>query len=626
MSRIRTFFQAFTLPDGLSLAGVLVYAVELWNLAQRQLSVLDEGLYLYKGWLFVTGRYLPFQADGPWTNQMPLAFLIPGWVELAFGPGLRTGRVLTVVLGVLMLAGLWLTARRLGNRWIAAGVVAALILNPAAARMYAMAASQGLVACLLAWTLFFSLGAERKAGQLFIGGLLAGAAVMVRINLLPLLPLLALYVLWEGASHLPLGKNFFKSGATHFVPVVWLLVGMLVTFGGLHLYYWPDILQLWAKWLPFPFLKPWFPPPTIPTWKPDNPLAFRVASFFLAFRYHFAALAGAIASWIFWPSKTEHAPRRAAIFLSFLLITFFILHAWAALGNEYCVFCFPTYTAFYQGVGLLLVAVTLPTWNLNPPVWRKGLGALTFLALLAGMAYSAEGAAETMLGEFFYKRLLATPLPFWNGAQVWQIVANKFQLEYKVIFDAVHVWLPVTLAVGFGLATLAAAKLLLDRKNSRGVGVGLVALILAGAAFSPLPVLAGDYTTYDCPAEVLSGYEAAGAELARVIPAGSIVYWAGYSPVTLLTLPAVKIYPAQLHGAYSFRISDQNDALLRYGWWNQALAEKWLNAADFILVEQRNLDPKSWLDEQLAGFERVTVTQPQSCRPDSALIVFRKNK
>jgi len=444
---------------------------------------------------------------------------------------------------------------------------------------------------------------------------------MVRINLLPLLPLLAMYVFWE---------NWGRGYKSAF----WMLGGMLISFGGVHLVYWPNILQLWAKWLPFPFLKDWFPPKTIPTWKPDNPFEFRVASFFLAFRYHFAALTGAFTSWILWPKAWKSRSQfRIASFLSVLLAIFFILHAWAALGNEYCVFCFPTYTSFYGGVGLLLLAVTVSAWNFNPPRWRKWLGGLSFLALLAGMAYSAEGTAEILLGEFFYKHLLATPFPFWKGAQIWQVVANKFQLEYKVIFDAVHAWFPVALAVGFGLLTFAAARILMSRKTGASVavsardealGVGLVALTVIGILFSATPLLAGEYNSYDCPTDVIPGYEAAGAELRQVIPSGATVYWAGYSPVTLLALPDVTIYPSQLHGTYSFRIADDDQALLKYGWWNQYLAEKWLYEADFVLVEQRNLKSNDWLEEKLLNFERVLVTGAQSCQPDSTLLVYRR--
>jgi len=303
------------------------------------------------------------------------------------------------------------------------------------------------------------------------------------------------------------------------------------------------------------------------------------------------------------------------------LITFFMLHAWAALGNEYCVFCFPTYTTFYLSVGLLLVAVTLPGWNLNPPAWRAWTGALAFLTLLAGMAYSAEGAAEQMLGPLFYKRLLTGSLPFLgHGAQFWQILSNKFRLEYKEIFDGIHAWFPVSLTLILGLALFIGLRLASGRQNRLPWGLGIIIIVLLGSAFAPLSILAGDYTTYDCTADVIPNYEAAGVLLAKSIPPGSKIFWAGYSPVSLLYLPDVEIYPAQLHGAYSFRISADDDALLKYGWWNEHLAEKWLSEADFVLAEQKNLGKNDWLgrDGRLDAFEPVASSSPLICEPPPA--------
>lgn len=633
------------LAAGLSIASLFFYALQLWQFTHTQYSVLDEGLYLFKGWLFATGKYTPFQSYGPWTNQMPLSFLIPGWMELLLGPGLRTGRTLALLLGLLTFLALWLTARRLSGRWTAALLAAAIALNPAAGRMVSMAASQGLVACLLAWTLFFSLGADRKNGQLALAGLLAGAAVMTRVNLLPLLPLLVLYVFW---------MHGWKSA-------LWALAGELLVFGGMHLLYWPNILQVWARWFPLAALKPWAPPPNTPTWNPDNPLGFRVASFFLAFRYHFAALTGVLATWLFWPkadpkvffanqaqnlrripafhsvligretfrvlfkSFQTNAHFKTAIFLSALFLVFFALHAWAALGNEYCVFCFSTYTSFYGGVGLLLVAATLPAWRLDLPAWRTMLGALGMLGLLVGMAYSAEGTVESLFGNGFYKSLLTSPAPGFAGAQFWQIAANKFQMEYRDVFDAFHVGFPVALAAAFGLGLLAVGKMLNGTKNS-AASAGVLLFLLLGTLFSPSPLLAGEYNSYDCASDVIPDYERVAAQLRKVIPPGASVYWDGYSPVSLLALPDAKIYPAQLHGTYSFRVSDDDDALLKYGWWNRSLAEKWLGQADFALVEERNLPPDDWLAQALENdYQEVAVTGAQAaCRPDSFFHVYRR--
>lgn len=615
------------LADLLSLTGMLAYSAMLWNFVHIQFSVLDEGLYLFKGWLFVSGKYTPFQDYGVWMNQMPLSYLIPGWVELLFGPGLRTGRMLSFALGLLAVLGLWLTSRRLAGRWIAAGLVWAMALNPAAARMSALAASQGLIACLLAWTMFFALGRERTNGQRLLGGLLAGVVVMVRINLILLLPLLALYVLWETASFTDGKRGLFKSLKVS-ASFWWLLAGMLVVFAGLHLLYWPNILRLWAKWLPFPFLKAWFPPKTIPTWTPDNPPGFRVASFFLAFRVHFTALVGAVLAFIFWPGRLKE--QKSALFLAVFLLSSFLLHAWAALGNEYCVFCFPTYTTFYSGMGLLLTALTLPGWNLSAPGWKKWTGGLTLLTLLGGIAYSAEGTVRDLLPEYFYKRLLMLPLPGFGGAQIWQIPANKLGLEYESIYDTVQAYFPVAAALVIGLIIFGAGALLFIRLSSdplrarMGWGAGFVLLLILGTLLAPGVLFSGSYAAYDCPADVLPGYEAAGAQVARIVPPNARVYWSGYSPASLLYLPEIEILPGQLHGGYSFRIADQDDALLRYGWWNQSLAENWLAQSDFVLVEKRNLDRDDLLTGKLSGFEQVAETAPQSCRSGSELLVFRR--
>jgi len=604
------------LADLSALIGMVYFLFQIWTLAHNQISVLDEGLYLFKGWLFSSEQYRPFQDYGAWTNQMPLAFLIPGRIQIIFGPGLRTGRMLAVTLAVLMVLGLWMTSRRLGGRWVAAAVVLAITLNSAGLRMFALSASQGLVACLLVWTLWFSLGEDREPWHLLMAGILAGSTVMVRINLLPLLPLLAAYLVWTRGWR----------------AAVLCAGGMLISFGGIHQAYWPNILRLWARSLPFGFLQEWFPPVTTPTWNPDNPLAFRIASFFLAFRYHFAALVGSLLTLIFWPTwkRTQTGKRKIAIFLVLLLVSLFLLHAWAALGNEYCVFCFPTYTAFYSCLGLLLTAITLPYWNLNPSLWRKWAGGLAFLAVLAGMAYSAESAAENMLGELFYKHLLGTSIPGLNGVQAWQLFANKFQLDYQIIYDVAHAWLPVAAALIVGLLFLAIAGF--DRKYRTGWGFGLVICALLGSLLAPLPFIAGDYQQYDCPPaksgepDLISRYETAAYQVASSIPAGSKLYWAGYSPVTLLYLPGVQIYPAQLHGTYSFRISSETDSLLKYGWWNEALAIKWLDEADFVLAEQRNLEKDDWLITSglLEQYDLIKQTAPQSCQESSALFLYRR--
>jgi hypothetical protein len=628
------------LADFLAFIGFGLYAALMWDFAHTQYSVLDEGLYLYKGLLIASGQYIPFQDNGLWMNQMPLSYLIPGWIQVLFGPGLVTGRMFAFSLNLLTVIGLYLTARRLGGVWVAVLVVWALTLNPAAMRMTAMAASQGLVACLLAWTMFLTLGRDRANWQLFLGGLLAGITVMVRINLLPLLPLLTLYIAWETYHHKGTKtqkKTFLRALVSSWFqpPVLFLLAGMLISFGGVHLLYWPNILRLWARWLPFPFLDSFFAPEHIPTWKPEPPFGFRLASFFLAFRYHFIALFGTLAVFVFWPKQNTN--RKLVVFLSFLLITFFTLHAWAALGKDYCVFCFPTYTAFYSGLGLLLVTATLKNWNLTPPTWRAWTGFALLLLLLAGMAYSAEGTVRDLLPENYYRRLVMLPMPGFGDAQIWQVFANKFNLELHDITDAVQVIFPVTIAVGSAVLLavlfhliirfvirLSASTSVNKSASSPALASTFLIILMLGTFLSPSVLLGGEYEGYRCPTNTLPSYELAGTQLAGHIPPGSKLYWDAYSPVTLLYLPGIQILPGQLHGGYSFRISEDDAGLRRYGWTNQSLNEKWLAESDFYLLEARNLSPDSWLDENSSEFELILKTAPQSCLPGSEIYLYRR--
>jgi hypothetical protein len=136
------------------------------------------------------------------------------------------------------------------------------------------------------------------------------------------------------------------------------------------------------------------------------------------------------------------------------------------------------------------------------------------------------------------------------------------------------------------------------------------------------------FRNYDCGGDVVGGYEAVGAHLQRLIPAGASVYWAGgLSPVPLLYLPRAEIFPAQLNGDYSFRIGGEPASLERFGFWNAELAESWLQRAEYALVEQRELT--GWLAQAVGSeqFEELPPSPPAvSCRADSWIHVYRRVK
>jgi hypothetical protein len=571
--------------DIFSIAGILIFVIQLGINAHFQVSVLDEGLYLYKGLLFVSGRYQPFQDYGPLTYQMPLAFLIPGAVQFLFGPGLRVGRYFSVLLSLFMIVGLWLTSRRLTNPWLAAGAVWVLLLTPAAAKMYSMVISEGLVACLLVWVMALTLGEGRRLWQLVLGSILAGVILMIRIDLLPLLPLLCLYILWQ---------HGWRSA-------IWATLACLLPVIIIHTLYWPNILRMWAYWLPesiAPFLKPWRPPMgALPLWNPTVLVIERLKSFIEGIRFYFVPMVGAMTTWILWPRKSTWkslAQYRIAVFLSVLFFSLLVLHVWASLiqTKDSCVYCFPIYISFYACLGLLLVIVTITSWRTNLDRWRQIVSGLAifFLFSLLGLDLIPNQFIETVMKLPVPRIRSLHILP--GTAELWRVISNKFNLDLAVVSDIFSVIIPLLLGAFFcGLILLFARflpRLIKSIPSNASSGAyALIFLVLVGGVLSPTTWLGNGYHRYDCNANVLRADELVGKALQKAIQPQAKIFWRGISPVTLLYLPQARIYPAQLDGDYAYKLGGDMDALVRYGWWDESLGLKWIRDADYILVAQK---------------------------------------
>lgn len=616
------------LAGALALAGGGVYLAQSWIYAHTQASLLDEGAYLVKGYLFASGRYWPYQDYGPWTNHMPLAFLIPGYAQLLFGPGLRTGRYLAVALGGLIVLGVWLLAKRLGGRGWALLAVWALALNPAVIKLYSLANSQSLLACMYVWVLVLVLGEGRPLWQGLAGAFLAGLMLVTRVNLAPVVILVVAYLWWV------YGRRAGLLAA---------LAGALPVAIG-HAVFWPGILKVWAHWIPadlLPLLKPFaHPPGSDPTWQPLVDFETRAISFFHGFRFHFAALVGALSAALLWPGRGAwKSPVRfaTAVFLALSLALMFLFHMGAALGKDYCVYCFPVYLSFFSFLGLALAAVSFCVWQWRIPPWRQGMAMLAVIALSTGLGF---GAFPEVGGDLLFALDWQVPrtrslriLPGRVG--LGATLQNRLGLGAAELEQLARRALPALAGLLAGLAVLALAWLLARRLARRAAGqrpsAGALALGLflgLGFLLSPTVLLGGGYTTYDCQGDVISSYEAAGAHLADLIPPGSLVYWrGGNSAVPLLYLEGVEIFPAQLNGDYSLRKGGDPDALARYGFWSEALARQWAEQADFILIEERLF--RGWLAERVeaGGFNELEPTPATAlCRGSSSIHVFRRRR
>ena len=615
------------MPDLLALIAGLTYSFLLFSATHTQYSVLDEGLYLYKGFLFTNGRYIPFQNYGPLSNQMPFAFLIPGLIQVIFGPGLRAGRYFAVLLAILMYLAFWLVCRRLSNRWLAAGLAWALTLNLATTRIYSLAISEGTIAFLLMLIMVFCLGENRPLWQLVLAGVISGLVVMIRINMLPVPILVSGYIFWQHGHR----KGIWAAAAAIFV----LVAG--------HALYWPNILRMWAYWLPeplVPFLIDWQPPAdATPLWNPAFSYTQRLQSLFNTFRFHFIACFGVAMAWICWPRRTAWknvAYFRIAVFLSLLFFSLMGMHIWATMGKNYCVDCLPLYTSFFSGLGLLLVAVSLPFWNVHLTPMRQLIAAAFILVLFVGIVFHVYAPRyefrflDTAISITSFHVPRVRQLHILPGSvELWQLVVNRTGLsQYKQLRIADFLpFIPICAAVEMGLVLLVWALRRLLVRNSSGTSIlaGLLCVFyIIGFLLQPSSIFTNGWSSYDCAKDEIGRYERVGDLLAQYIPSGAQVFWRGYSPTLLLYLPDVKIYPSQLNGDYSYHLTGEADALLYYGWWNESLGRKWVVDADFILVEQKYYN--GWLQEMLESGAYEELAQLPShapCRPDAYLRIFR---
>lgn len=611
----------------LALLGGLICLLQMFNYSHTQVSVLDEGAYLYKGFLFLRGDYDIYQDYGPWSNHMPLSFLIPGTVQYLFGPGLGAGRNFSILLTMSMLAGLWVIVRRFSGVWWGALAVWIFAFNPAVLKIYSVAVPQSLVICMLVWTLALSLGGRRPLWQLILASVISGLMVMTRINMLPVPPLLVLYILWQFS---------IKTG---------LLCGMisLGTILVAHALYWPEILKMWALQLPrsvLPVLDSYRSPvDKTPVWNPDVSIQGRLLSFLHAIRIHFVPIVGVISTLFLWPKKSKwpnSGTFKAVVFLLTLFSSLLLIHFWAALFQDYCVFCLSGYIGYFGTTGLLIGMITIPYWTRSQPLWKQILIAGFILTLTTAAGFSSFEDTAQMLMNFPIPRLVVDFPDISPGfVSIDKILINKFNLEFSTLRRT----LPTLFGLFAGILVLLFGFLLnryqrkkqqkLKTTNTSGTSTAywsLVVLLIAGIFLAPSVFLGGAGGETECSHDVIASYKEAGEHLTETVPPGSTTFWfGGLSVAPLLNAPDINIYPPQINDGYSYFLKGDAQELYKFGYWTRDLAKNWMREADYILIEERSYD--DWRREEIeaGGYEELEATPLQvQCRENSWIHVFKR--
>lgn len=612
----------------MGLAGFL-YSFQAWQFTRTQRSLLDEGNYLLKGYLFVTKQYVPYQDFGVWTNKMPLAFLVPGYIQKIFGPGLLTGRNYALVLSLLILVLAVIIGVRLGGKWGGALTAVVLAFSPAPLKVYTRVLTEGLTAVMLLIVLLCILGRDRPTWQLLIGSFVAGLIPVTRLNLIPVLPLVILYVLIEYGW-----KKGLISLAVSLTPLI-----------AFHWLYWPGIFfQLWAKWIPSGLI------PARDLWKLGfgDALQVRQTNFtnverLLAFtqgiRFHLPALLGVFVSISLWPVDwPDRSRKRTALFLLVLFGVLFILHMWAAIFKDYNIHAFFRYLCSFSFLGVFLVLTTWDQWNFKLKKWRQFTigSSLLVLALLVGYSISEQSSA---LGVWF-KDLLENGFYVFSGEgykQIWNWwdgFQTRLGWDYAATFQA--------LVLGFSILLIVLSVLVMRGikrrrlKNGLAVQPGailpqvLILVYLLGILISPTKVFGRGFVFYDCP-KALRQYEVAVNQTAPLINQGEQVFYVGKdTQVVLLSMverKGIQIYPQQLNAYNSYYLGGDSLEITRRGLWNEAIAQEWVDRSQVLLFEQQAI--AGYFEETAAGldlsdFELVGETN-NTCTYDQRIYIYRKD-
>ncbi len=595
---------------------ISIFLFLAFTYAHRLPSRVDEGSFLIKGYYYWTGKYQPFEDYGPWTNNMPLAYYIPGLAQYIFGPGLRTGRYFMIFLTLLSFTALYLLVNRMKGKWWALFTILPLTINPSLVTMYVQAVSEGVVACILAWMMFFLIGRERKDWQIAAGALFSAVAILTRQNMILLVPFVVIYAFW---LH---GK---RAG---WIAVIFSVIPLIIG----HLIYFPEIFKLWFAWLPG-FIRRAFHYKVVPgggtqAWQPDVEFFSRIVSFFTTLRYHFVALFGFFISLItlpfkkFWQSSYE---RKLVLLLSTTFLLFFGLHAWASLTKDYCVFCFSNYVSFFIFLAIFAGVISISNILSSKASISPVPTSLFFILALTG---TFLGSLETV-GRW----VMALPFPRLKGGSIlpgttelWKLFENRFSWSY----DQILRFLPPAaglLATILLFIILVGVYQLLEKRTPIDPGKYLlISLLITSVLLTPTPMLGGDNFGNPCGGDVLAAYEQAGAELQATIPPGSKVYWSAGSVVTpLLYITDAEIHPPQLNGIYSAKRGGDRNLLEKAGYYNEESRQAWRAEDEFFLISYTSMGEfwRDFLNPNM--FNEYQPTGPlDPCDVDSFIRIYRR--
>ena len=312
---------------------------------------------------------------------------------------------------------------------------------------------------------------------------------------------------------------------------------------------------------------------------------------------------------------------RAAIFLSVLLVVLYVAHIQAAFFGEFCISCILLYVGYFDVLGLMLLVIawTFLLKELTPLRRVVVFGVMALLIL--GIGFSAHEDLSADFARAMIERM--------DKVYLWNALLFRTGLPHLLLFRTSFVLLVSLFVVVVGGIALWVAYRRSNGGQDAGRKIGVVALnafLIMGLILSPTGILGGGSDFFGCDgSDVIASYERAGRELSAVIEPGSKIYWEGRLLSIFLYLPDVQIYPPQMNHVHSFYKGGDSDILFRFGQWNEDLARKWLEEADYIMFQPEERIYLS--DEILESGDYVKVMaspKAERCHWQSVINVYQR--
>lgn len=157
-----------------------------------------EGVYLYHGYLAVTGQISLYQ-DEMTGHRVPLPYYVIGLSQVLWGPSLVAARAVSAAIGLGVLVLVWLLATRLGGELC--GVLAALFAVTQAYLLgyFAWATFHSLISLLLLAGLYVLLATDLRWRRVLAIGFCT-LLFFTRPQIWPLHPLAFAFLAWEAES------------------------------------------------------------------------------------------------------------------------------------------------------------------------------------------------------------------------------------------------------------------------------------------------------------------------------------------------------------------------------------------------------------------------------------------